>query len=108
MRALSERRIIESELKALASEFGLKKMEYVKLGEGFEKLKVSESGDVIGAREMLQKLKTSDPDLFRAATTTNTQFQQHTKTVDKQEKKVLNMKDQDYISAKKAFLRSAR
>lgn len=70
MQDLSDRRIIEAELKVASSELGLKKREYVKLAD-MSNVKILEDGSVAGVRESLVELKKKDPDLFQTATTTN-------------------------------------
>ncbi|HNC11726.1 MAG TPA: hypothetical protein PLF59_08135 [Cyclobacteriaceae bacterium] len=107
IQTISDKRIIEAEVRSLAAEFGLRKIEYARLGSGFEKLKVREDGSVEGAREMFEKLKQSDPELFKGVTTTNTNFQGNVKGVDKPEKKVLNMNKEDYAKAEAQFLKEA-
>ena len=106
---LADKRLIDAEIKLLATEYGLKKLEYAKLGEGYNKLTVSESGEVVGSREMIEKLKKSDPDLFKSATTTNTNFQGDVSKGHVQaEKKVLKLSKQEYDKEKREFLRKSR
>lgn len=104
----SEKRIIDAELKSLASEFGLKKLEYLKLGD-LSQVKLDENGEIIGAREMIESLKNSDPDLFRKATTSNPTY--GNMGADKKvvsEKKVLKLNPAEYEKAEREFLSSIR
>jgi len=72
-RALADRRLIDAEIKSVATELGLKKLEYAKLAD-LNQVKLTDSGDVQGVREMLLNLKAQDPDLFKLPTTSNTSF----------------------------------
>jgi len=109
MQQLANKRLIDAELKSLAAELGLKELKYTKLGEGYDKLNVNENGDVEGARVMMEKLKQTDPDLFKSATTTNVNFQGNTRTVTQNEKKkALNMSNDEYAKAEREFLKNAK
>lgn len=109
MQQLADKRMIDAELKSLANEFGLKKLEYARLGSGYDKLKVNADGDVEGARDMIDKLKKSDPDLFKSATTTNINFMNNVKADKATDKKksALSMSAEDYSKAERELIKSS-
>lgn len=107
VRNLADKRIINAELRALATEFGLKKPDYLKLAD-ISKLKVSDDGEVIGARELVQELKNSDPDLFNMATTTNVNFKSPTKSDVKLEKPALKYSKEELAKKERDLLRGVR
>ena len=106
---VAEKRMINAELKALAAEFGLKDMVYAKIGD-MSAVKLDASGDVIGAREMMQGLKSSHPDLFKLATTTNINFPsgQHDASKEVFDKPILKLSKEEAAAKEAEFLRSCR
>lgn len=108
IKTTAERRMIDAELRALATEFGLKKMDYLKLADR-SSVKIDENGDVIGAREMIEGLKNSEPELFKLPTTTNINHNIRNSSTEKvKEKKVLALSAVDYEKEEQAFLRGLR
>lgn len=107
MNRVAETRMISAELRALSSEFGLKDMQYVKIADQ-SGIKIDQSGNVIGAREMMESLKKNHPDLFGNMTTTNPKFIS-TETSDvPSEKPMLRASKKEFEEAERNFLRSLR
>lgn len=67
---LSDKRIVEAEIRLISSELGLKKKEYIRLAD-MSNVKIEDDGTVFGVRESLSALKQADPDLFSYTKTTN-------------------------------------
>ena len=108
MKSKAEKRLIAAEIKSIAAELGLKKLEYAKLTDQ-SKIKVLENDEVSGVREALLELKNSDPDLFKDLTTTNTLFTSPKNGDNIENKEVF--KDyslQDYEKKKRDFLKTIR
>lgn len=101
---VANRRLIEAELRSAANEMGLKKIEYARMGD-MSQVKIDENGQVTGVREMLAGLKDSDPDLFKAVTSTNVNFNLDRSSVAKSEKSVLKLSDEEYQKSEREFLR---
>ncbi len=67
----AEQRIIRAELKAEAIKHGMIDMDGLKLAD-LTSVKLDENGEVIGADELMAKLKEAKPYLFKAVSTSNT------------------------------------
>lgn len=107
IKTMADQRMINAEIRSLATEMGLKKMEYAKLGD-LSKIAVSDGGEVLGVREMLEALKTQDPDLFKMPTTTNVNKQYTGSSSTTPEKKKIKLTGREYDLAKREFLRNNR
>lgn len=69
----SDNRVIQAEIRAACVDLGLKKSEYSKLCD-FSQAKILDDGTVVGVKESLQRLRETDPDLFKMPTSTNVSF----------------------------------
>jgi hypothetical protein len=65
-----EKRLINSELQQIASKEGLIDMDAFKMAD-LSNVKVSDEGEVVGAKEIIADLKKSKPYLFKEVTTSN-------------------------------------
>jgi len=67
----ADQRVIRAELKAEAIKAGMINLNGLKLAD-LSAIKLDEKGEVIGADEVMKALKESDPYLFKAPSTSNT------------------------------------
>lgn len=107
IRQIADKRLITAEIKAVAVEMGLKNIRYAALAD-MEKVKVLDSGEVQGVREALDALKTSDPDLFKMATSTN-KYLTSESTNDTVSKRISlkNLSEKEYQERRRDFVRSS-
>lgn len=96
----ADTRIIMAELRAEGLKAGLIDMDGLKLAD-ISKVKLSETGEVVGADEVFKALKEGKPYLFKAATTTSTETPPKAST---EGKKAVEMTDEEYRAARSKII----
>lgn len=113
LKQISDERIKKAEIKAIAVEMGLKKMDYLKLAD-FSSVTISEDGEVVGVREILESFKQNEPEFFKMLTTTNANLTNTSATPTLSEElkakrsSILAMSKEEFAKAQSDFLRSCR
>lgn len=96
----AEQRIIRAELKAAALKAGMHDLDGLKLA-GLSAIKLDEHGEVVGADDLLEKLKESKPYLFTTASTSSPEPKP--KPGETQTKKATEMTKEEANAAAKAL-----
>jgi hypothetical protein len=100
----ADERIIRAELKAAAIAAGMVDLDGLKLAD-LSAVKLDESGNVTGANELMETLKTTKPYLFKAPVTSNTNPEGAApKPGDQKPKAAKEMTAAEYEAAKRALV----
>lgn len=103
MESKTYRRIVDAEVKLVASKLKLRDREDVKLAD-LSGVSIDENGEVVGVEEALSALKDRKPYLFEGASTSSSVYERPAPVQEQKPGWVKDLSDKDYEKARAALL----